>query len=55
MKALVVIDIQPQRLDAARRFGATEVIDSATSKPVDAVRDLLPGGRITSLISSDSS
>jgi S-(hydroxymethyl)glutathione dehydrogenase/alcohol dehydrogenase len=41
---IVVIDIQPQRLDAARRFGATHVIDSTKSKPVEAVRDLLPGG-----------
>jgi S-(hydroxymethyl)glutathione dehydrogenase/alcohol dehydrogenase len=41
---IVVIDIQQQRLDAARRFGATDVIDSTTSKPVEAVRDLLPGG-----------
>jgi S-(hydroxymethyl)glutathione dehydrogenase/alcohol dehydrogenase len=41
---IVVIDIQPQRLNAARRFGATDAIDSTTSKPVEAVRDLLPGG-----------
>jgi len=41
---IVVIDIQPKRLDAARGFGATDVIDSTKSKPVDAVRDLLPGG-----------
>src|SRR5712664_181477 len=41
---IVVIDIQQQRLDAARRFGATDVIDSTNSKPVEAVRDLLPGG-----------
>src|ERR1700686_3451652 len=41
---IVVIDIQPQRLDAARRFGATDVIDSTTSKAVKAVRDFLPGG-----------
>jgi S-(hydroxymethyl)glutathione dehydrogenase/alcohol dehydrogenase len=41
---IVVIDIQPKRLDAARRFGATDVIDSTKSKPVEAVRDLLPGG-----------
>jgi len=41
---IVVIDIQPQRLDAARRFGATDVIDSTRSKPVETVRDLLPGG-----------
>ena len=41
---IVVIDIQQQRLDAARRFGATDVIDSAKSQPVETVRDLLPGG-----------
>lgn len=41
---IVVIDIQPKRLDEARRFGATDVIDSTKTKPVDAVRDLLPGG-----------
>ena len=41
---IVVIDIQPRRLEAARRFGATDVIDSTASKPVEAVRELLPGG-----------
>jgi S-(hydroxymethyl)glutathione dehydrogenase/alcohol dehydrogenase len=41
---IVVIDIQPKRLEAAKKFGATDVIDSATTKPVEAVRDLLRGG-----------
>ena len=41
---IVVIDIQPKRLDPAKRFGATDVIDSTKTKPVEAVRDLLPGG-----------
>src|ERR1700736_6008748 len=41
---IVVIDIQPKRLEAAKRFGATDVIDSMTTKPVEAVRDLLHGG-----------
>jgi S-(hydroxymethyl)glutathione dehydrogenase/alcohol dehydrogenase len=41
---IVVIDIQQKRLDEARRFGATDVIDSTTTKPVEAVRDLLPEG-----------
>jgi S-(hydroxymethyl)glutathione dehydrogenase/alcohol dehydrogenase len=41
---IVVIDIQEKRLDAARKFGATDVIDSTKSKPVEAVRDLLPAG-----------
>jgi S-(hydroxymethyl)glutathione dehydrogenase / alcohol dehydrogenase len=41
---IVVIDIQEKRLVVARRFGATDVIDSTKTKPVEAVRDLLPGG-----------
>ena len=41
---IVAIDIQPKRLEAAKRFGATDVIDSTKTKPVEAVRGLLPGG-----------
>lgn len=41
---IVVIDIQPKRLETARRFGATDVIDSTNTDPVDAVRGLFPGG-----------
>src|SRR6476660_818417 len=41
---IVVIDIQPKRLEEARRFGATDVIDSAPTNPVEAVRGLLPAG-----------
>jgi S-(hydroxymethyl)glutathione dehydrogenase/alcohol dehydrogenase len=41
---IVVIDIQEKRLDEARRFGATDVIDSTKTKPVEAVRDLVPEG-----------
>ena len=41
---IVVIDIQQNRLDAARRFGATDIIDSTKSKPAEAVLDLLRGG-----------
>ena len=41
---IVAIDIQQKRLEAARGFGATDVIDSTKSKPVEAVRELLPGG-----------
>ncbi len=41
---IVVIDIQEKRLEVARRFGATDVIDSTKTKPVEAVRDLLSGG-----------
>jgi len=41
---IVVIDIQTKRLDEARRFGATDVIDSTKTKPVEAVRGLLTQG-----------
>jgi S-(hydroxymethyl)glutathione dehydrogenase/alcohol dehydrogenase len=41
---IVVIDIQPNRLQAAQRFGATDVIDSTKAEPVEAVRVLLPTG-----------
>jgi len=41
---IVVIDIEAKRLDEARRFGATDVIDSTKTKPIEAVRDLLPRG-----------
>jgi S-(hydroxymethyl)glutathione dehydrogenase/alcohol dehydrogenase len=41
---IVVIDIQVKRLDQAKRFGATDVIDSMKADPVEAVRNLLPGG-----------
>jgi S-(hydroxymethyl)glutathione dehydrogenase / alcohol dehydrogenase len=40
----IVVDIQTKRLDEAKRFGATDVIDSTKTNPVDAVRDLLPNG-----------
>jgi S-(hydroxymethyl)glutathione dehydrogenase/alcohol dehydrogenase len=41
---IVVIDIHAKRLDEARKFGATDVVDSSASKPVEVVRELLPGG-----------
>lgn len=41
---IIVIDIQAKRLEEARRFGATDVIDSTKTKPVEVVRDLLPEG-----------
>jgi S-(hydroxymethyl)glutathione dehydrogenase/alcohol dehydrogenase len=41
---IVVIDIQTKRLEQARRFGATDVVDSSKTKPVEVVRDLLPEG-----------
>jgi S-(hydroxymethyl)glutathione dehydrogenase/alcohol dehydrogenase len=41
---VVVIDIQAKRLEEARRFGATDVIDSTKTNPVEVVRDLLAEG-----------
>ena len=41
---IVVIDIQPTRLEVAKQFGATDVIDSTETKPVEEVRRLLPQG-----------
>jgi S-(hydroxymethyl)glutathione dehydrogenase / alcohol dehydrogenase len=41
---IVVIDIQQKRLEAAKRFGATDVIDSSKTQPAEAVHDLLPAG-----------
>jgi S-(hydroxymethyl)glutathione dehydrogenase/alcohol dehydrogenase len=41
---IVVIDLQPKRLEAARQFGATDVIDSTKADPAEAVRALLPRG-----------
>jgi S-(hydroxymethyl)glutathione dehydrogenase / alcohol dehydrogenase len=41
---IVAIDIQPKRLQAAKQFGATDIIDSTKADLVDAVRHLLRGG-----------
>jgi S-(hydroxymethyl)glutathione dehydrogenase / alcohol dehydrogenase len=41
---IIVIDIAPTRLAEATRFGATDTINSSTTKPVEAVRELLGGG-----------
>jgi S-(hydroxymethyl)glutathione dehydrogenase/alcohol dehydrogenase len=41
---IIVLDIQQKRLDAARRFGATDMVNSTETNAVEAVRDLLPMG-----------
>src|SRR6478672_37703 len=41
---IVVIDIQAKRLVEVRGSAATDIIDSTKTKPVEAVRDLVPGG-----------
>jgi len=41
---VVGVDLNPVRLDLARDFGATDVIDAGTGEPVDAIHRLVPGG-----------
>ncbi|HZN67296.1 MAG TPA: zinc-binding dehydrogenase, partial [Tepidisphaeraceae bacterium] len=41
---LVAVDVHASKLDLARRFGATHVIDASAEDPVEAVRSLT-GGR----------
>jgi S-(hydroxymethyl)glutathione dehydrogenase/alcohol dehydrogenase len=41
---IAAIDLQPKRLETAKQFGATDVIDSTKADPVEAVRALLPHG-----------
>ena len=51
---IIVIDIKTKRLDEAKRFGATDVIDSTETPPVAAVRSLLPGGWISMAMTLDA-
>jgi Zn-dependent alcohol dehydrogenase len=41
---IIAIDVVPQKLDWAKRFGATHTIDSTRDDPVAAVKDLTGGG-----------
>jgi S-(hydroxymethyl)mycothiol dehydrogenase len=41
---VIAVDIQPRKLEWARQFGATDVIDASSTDAVTAVRDLT-GGR----------
>jgi S-(hydroxymethyl)glutathione dehydrogenase / alcohol dehydrogenase len=41
---IVVINLQPKRLEVAAQFGATDVVDSTKADPVKAVQALLPRG-----------
>jgi S-(hydroxymethyl)glutathione dehydrogenase/alcohol dehydrogenase len=41
---IIAVDVVPQKLEWAKRFGATHVIDSAKDDPVKAVKDLTDGG-----------
>jgi S-(hydroxymethyl)glutathione dehydrogenase / alcohol dehydrogenase len=37
------VDLTPEKLDFARRFGATDFIDASTTDPVAAIKDLSGG------------
>ncbi len=41
---VVAIDKLPWKLDLARKFGATDVVDASAVDPVEAVRTLVPDG-----------
>ena len=41
---IIAIDTLPWKLDLARTFGATDVIDATTDDPVEQVRELTAGG-----------
>lgn len=41
---IIAIDVQDDKLDVARRFGATHVVNANEVDPVEAVRDLTGGG-----------
>lgn len=41
---IIAVDVNPQKLELARTFGATHVVDSSKDDPVGAVRDLTGGG-----------
>ncbi|MDQ3858611.1 MAG: Zn-dependent alcohol dehydrogenase [Actinomycetota bacterium] len=41
---IVAVDVVPAKLELARELGATDAVDASASDPVDAVRELVPGG-----------
>lgn len=41
---IIAVDVMPQKLEWAKRFGATHTINSAEQDPVAAIKDLTRGG-----------
>ena len=41
---IIAVDVMPQKLEWAQRFGATHIIDSSKDDPVAAIKDLTGGG-----------
>jgi D-arabinose 1-dehydrogenase-like Zn-dependent alcohol dehydrogenase len=46
---VIAVDVSPKALDAAREVGAAHVIDSRSTKPVEAIRELTKGGAQVSI------
>ena len=42
--AIVAVDVVRSKLELARELGATHTVDASESDPVEAVRELVPGG-----------
>ena len=42
-RTIVAVDIDPRKLEWARRFGATHTVDSTAVDPVEAIKDLTDG------------
>jgi S-(hydroxymethyl)mycothiol dehydrogenase len=42
-RRVIAVDIDPRKLETARRFGATDVVDASTTDPVEAIRALTDG------------
>ncbi|MCP5027784.1 MAG: zinc-binding dehydrogenase [Actinomycetia bacterium] len=40
---IIAVDLDPEKLELATRFGATAVVDAAEVDPVKAIRELTPG------------
>ncbi len=42
-RRVIAVDVDPRKLDWARRFGATDVVDARSADPVEAIRALTDG------------
>lgn len=41
---IIAVDIVPEKLEAAKRYGATHVVDARNADPVEATKDITGGG-----------
>lgn len=49
---IIAVDLSPERLEIARRVGATATVDATDGRAAEHIRDLVPGGVDTSLEST---